>query len=221
MLIVEEMFLLLSQDNAISDRAHRYRRYGLAAAALADLADTGVVQIADAGTPGGEPKVTVVKAGMTGRAPLDALLPALDGLSGKKISALVAHAKLDPEQATGQELARQGIVREESSFLGGSSFLTVNPAPAIALRERLGQVLSGDREPTPAESTELGLLKALNVAHGVLGPARGDLDRRGLSRRIDAVAQGIPVVEAVQRVVDPITASTMTVTTAAGSARAT
>lgn len=211
MLIVEEMFLLLTQDNGTTDRARRYRRYGLVAAALTDLAEAGVLKIA---AEGKDPKATVVRAGMTGHAPLDAILPALDGLSGKKLSQLVSSSKLNPEKATGQALARQGIVREDSGYL------TINPAPEIALRERLGQVLSGHRDPSPAESTELGILKALNVSHGLLGPARGDLDRRGLSRRIESVAQGIPAVEALKKVVDPITASTMTMATAAGSAEA-
>ncbi|MGM7669464.1 GOLPH3/VPS74 family protein [Microbacterium sp. A93] len=217
MLIVEEMFLLLTQDNGTTDRARRYRRYGLVAAALTDLAEAGVLKIA---AEGKDPKVTVIRAGMTGQAPLDAILPALDGLSGKGISQLTASSKLNPEQATGQALARQGIVREDSTLLGGSSFMTINPAPEIALRERLGQVLSGHRDPGLADTTELGILKALNVAHGLLGPARGDLDRHGLSRRIESVAQGIPAVEALKRIVDPITASTLTMATAAGSADA-
>lgn len=217
MLIVEEMFLLLTQDNGTTDRARRYRRYGLVAAALTDLAEAGVVKIA---AEGKDPKATVVRAGMTGHAPLDAVLPALDGLSGKKLSQLVSSSKLNPEKATGQALARRGIVRADSAPLGGSSFMTLNPAPEIALRERLGQVVSGHRDPSPAEATELGILKALNVAHGLLGPARGDLDRHELSRRIESVTQGIPAVEALKEVVDPITASTMTVATAAGSAHA-
>lgn len=217
MLIVEEMFLLLTQDNGTGDRARRFRRSGLAAAALTDLAEAGTVRIAPEGR---DPKVTVVRAGMTGNAPLDALLPALDRLSGKRISQLVASSTLSPEAATGQALARQGIVREESSFFGASSFVTHNPAPEIALRARLGQVLSGHREADLADATELGILKALNVAHGLLGPARGDLDRHGLSRRIESVAQGIPAVEALKRIVGPITASTMTLATAAGSAEA-
>ncbi|GAA4759652.1 GPP34 family phosphoprotein [Citricoccus nitrophenolicus] len=217
MLIVEEMYLLLSQDNATTERARRFRSYGLAAAALADLREAGFIAIA---AEGKDPKVTLVKAGMTGQPPLDAILPALDGLSGKGLSKLVSSSKLSPDAATGQALANQGVFHEQTSLLGASTFTTVNPAPEIALRERLGQVLSGHREATEAERTELGLLKALNVAHGLLGPARGDMDRSGLSRRIESVAQGSPVVEAVQRIVDPITASTMTLATASGSAGA-
>lgn len=211
MLIVEEVFLLLTQDNGTTDRARRYRRYGLAAAALTDLAEAGHLKIA---TEGSDPKVTVVRAGMTGQGPLDALVPALDGLSGKKLSQLVSSSKLNPEKATGQALSRQGIVREDAGYL------TINPAPEIALRERLGQVLSGHREATLADAAELGILKALNVAFGLLGTARGDMDRHGLSRRIESVAQEVPAVEALKRIVDPITASTMTLATAAGSADA-
>lgn len=211
MLIVEEMFLLLTQDNGTTARARRYRRYGLAAAALTDLAEAGHLKIA---ADGKDPKVTVVRAGMTGQAPLDALLPALDGLSGKKLSQLVASSKLNPEKATGQALARQGVVREDAGYM------TLNPVPEIALRERLGQVLSGHREAALAESAELGILKALNVAYGLLGTARGEMDRHALSRRIESVAQEVPAVEALKKIVDPVTASTMTVATAAGSAEA-
>ncbi|WP_313818139.1 GPP34 family phosphoprotein [Citricoccus sp.] len=206
MLIVEEMFLLLTKDHGAAGRARKYRRYGLAAATLADLAELGTVEIAREGK---DPQVTVVRAGMTGHAPLDAVLPALDAMSGQKISTLVGRSQLNPDTAVGQSLARQGIVTEESRLLRGPRFVTSSPAPEIALRERLGQVLAGDRQATLAEATELGLLKALNVAHGLLGPARGQLNRRELPRRIEEIAQGIPVVEAVKRRVDPFTASTM------------
>ncbi|MFB9074469.1 GPP34 family phosphoprotein [Citricoccus parietis] len=206
MLIVEEMFLLLTKDHGTASRARGYRRYGLAAAALADLAELGTIEIAREGK---DPQVTVVRAGMTGHAPLDAVLPALDSMSGQKISTLVGRSQLDPDTAVGRSLARQGIVTEESRFLGGPHFMTTSPAPEIALRERLGQVLTGDRPATLAEATELGLLKALNVAHGLLGPARGQMDRRELSRRIEEISHSVPAVEAVKRRVGPFTASTM------------
>jgi Golgi phosphoprotein 3 (GPP34) len=207
MLIVEEMFLLLTQHNGTTDRARGYRRVGLVAAALADLAEAGVVDIGE----GTNPKVTVVKAGTTGQAPLDAILPALDSMSGKKITRLVNSSKLNPDSAVGRSLARQGIVTEQSRFLRRPRFVTVNPAPEIALRERLGQALSGSREATVADATELGILKALNVAYGLLGPARGQLDRRGLDRRIEAIARDVPAVEAVKHTMGTITASAMTV----------
>ncbi|MFC7403101.1 GPP34 family phosphoprotein [Citricoccus sp. GCM10030269] len=213
MLIVEEVFLLLTKDNGTADRAWGYRRHGLVAAALVDLAQLGVIDIAE----GRDPKVSVVKAGVTGHASLDVILPALDGMSGKKVSRLVASSKLNPATAVGHSLAEQGIVTEESRMFGGPKFVTVNPAPEIAVRERLGQVLAGTREPTIADAAELGILKALNVAYGLLGPARGDLDRRGLSRRIESVSRDVPSVEALKRMVDSITASTVTVAVAAGS----
>ncbi|REE02324.1 GPP34 family phosphoprotein [Citricoccus nitrophenolicus] len=214
MLIVEEMYLLLTKDHGTAGRARGYRSYGLTAAALADLAELGMIEIAREGK---DPQVTVVRAGMTGHASLDAVLPALDSMSGQKISTLVGRSQLNPDTAVGQSLARQGIVTEESRFLRGPHFMITSPAPEIALRERLGQVLAGDRQATLAEATELGLLKALNVAHGLLGPARGQLDRRELPRRIEEIAHGIPAVEAVKCRVDPFTASTMaTVATNAG-----
>ncbi|NUL44045.1 GPP34 family phosphoprotein [Cellulosimicrobium funkei] len=206
MLIVEEMYLLLTKDHGTADRARKYRGFGLAAAAVTDLAGLGTIEIAREGK---DPQVTVVRAGMTGHAPLDAILPALDSMSGQKISALVGRSQLNPDTAVGQSLARQGIVTEESRFLRPPRFMVTNPAPEIALRERLGQVLAGDRQATHAEATELGLLNALNVAHGLLGPARGQLDRRELPRRIEEIAHGIPAVEAVKRRVKPISASTM------------
>lgn len=97
-------------------------------------------------------------------------------------------------------------------------YVTVNPAPEIALRQRLGEVLSGDREATLADAAELGILKALNVAHGLLGASRGDLDRRGLDRRVVAVSRDLPSVAALQRMVDSATASTTVTMTSAGAA---
>jgi hypothetical protein len=216
MLIVEETFLLLTKDNGATDRVSGYRRHGLVAALLADLAEAGIIDVGE----GRDPRVTVVKAGTTGNPVLDASLPALDRLSGKRISALVASPKLDPEQAVGRSLARQGIVQELPRRFRSPRYVTANPAPEIALRQRLGEVLAGNREATLADGTELGILKALNVAYGLLGPARGDLDRRGLARRIVAVSQEVPAVEALKRMVDSITASTTIAVTAAGAAGA-
>jgi hypothetical protein len=205
MLIAEEMFLLLTEDNGTTDRASRHRRFALAAAALADLAEAGVVAVAE----GEDPKVTVVRAGTTGQAALDTLLPVLDAVSGRRIGALVGNAALNPETAIGRSLARQGIVAEERRLLGRPRFLTLNPAPEIALRERLGQVLSGRREAGRADATELGILHALNIASGLLGPARGGLDRRGLARRIESIARDDPFAEAVKNRMGTLTAATM------------
>jgi hypothetical protein len=216
MLIVEETFLLLTKDNGATDRVWGYRRYGLVAALLADLAEAGIIDVGQ----GRDPRVAVVKAGTTGNPVMDASLPALDRLSGKKISALVASPKLNPEQAVAQSLARQGIVQEVPRRFRSPRYVTANPAPEIALRQRLGEVLAGSREATLADATELGILKALNIAYGLLGPARGDLDRRGLARRIVAVSQEVPAVEALKRTVDSITASTTVAVTAAGAAGA-
>ncbi|MDI3330417.1 MAG: GPP34 family phosphoprotein [Micrococcus sp.] len=216
MLIVEETFLLLTKDNVAVDRIRPYRRHALVAALLADLAEAGVVDIGE----GTDPKVSVVRAGTTGHPVLDASLPALDRLSGQKISTLLASATLDPEPAVGRSLARQGIVQEVPRRFRSPEYVTANPAPEIALRQRLGEVVAGDRQASPAEATELGILKALNVAYGVLGTARGDLDRRGLARRIVAVSQGVPAAQALQQMVDSVTASTTVTVTPAGAAGA-
>ncbi|MCY1158264.1 MAG: family phosphoprotein [Citricoccus sp.] len=214
MLIVEETFLLLTKDHGAAERVSGYRRHGLVAALLTDLAEAGTIDVGD----GRDPRVAVVRAGTTGNPVLDASLPALDRLSGKRISTLVASPTLDPERSVGHSLARQGIVQEVPRRFRSPHYVTANPAPEIALRQRLGEVLAGDREATLADRTELGILKALNLAYGLLGPARGDLDRRGLARRIVAVSQEVPAVEALQRMVGTITASTTVAMTAAGAA---
>ncbi|MGD6978396.1 MULTISPECIES: GOLPH3/VPS74 family protein [Citricoccus] len=216
MLIVEETFLLLTKDNGAAERVSRYRRHGLVAALLTDLAGAGVIDVGE----GRDPRVAVVRAGTTGDPVLDASLPALDRLSGKRISALLASPTLDPERAVGHALARQGIVREIPRRFRAPHYVTTSPAPEIALRQRLGEVLAGTREATRADGTVLGILKALNLAYGLLGPARGDLDRRGLARRIVAVSQENPAVAALQRRVGTIPASTTVAVTAAGAAGA-
>lgn len=217
MLIVEETFLLLTKDHGAADRVRSYRRHALVAALLTDLAEAGVVRVGEEG----DPRVTVVRAGTTGHPVLDTALPVLDRLSGQPISTVVDSAKLDPEQTVARSLARQGILQEVPRRFRSPAFVTVNPAPGIAARDRLGAVLAGDREAALADATELGILKALNVAYALLGPARGDLDRRGLARRITALSGEVPAVEALQRRVDSITASTTVSVTAAGAAGAT
>ncbi|QCU78665.1 GPP34 family phosphoprotein [Citricoccus sp. SGAir0253] len=214
MLIVEETFLLLTKDHGPTERVGAYRRHGLVTALLADLEEAGVVRIGDEA----DPKVTVVRGGATGRPVLDEALPALDGLSGTRLGKVLGAKALDPGTAVGRSLAAQGIVQEVPHRFGAPDFVVVNPAPEIALRRRLGEVLSGRRTATTADATELGILKALNLAYRLLAPGRGEFDRSTLDRTLVPVVQDRPLVAALQRAVPPVTASTTVAVTAPGAA---
>lgn len=195
MLIVEEMYLLLTADEDGSDRSQGHRRRGVNAAVLMDMAEAGVITLSE----DEDPKVTVVKAGMTAQPVLDAVLPGLDQVSGKPLSAVLSNGKIDPTTAVTEALAERGVLKEQEK-----SFTTADSSAERSLHARLGAVLSGERQPGDADALHLGTLKAFNIAYAVLADVRGERDRDALAERIEDLTGEVPAVRVVQRLMDSL-----------------
>lgn len=199
MLISEELFLLLTNDEGKTEGWGTQRGYGLAGAVLADLIVAERITVDDAK----DPRVSVVTRDSTGNPILDAALARVSEKEGKKLSSLVQDRKLDPAANIGAALAAQEIVGvQEKKMLGmvPARYPVLNGSPERAVRERLRVVIAGG-QPTEAEATILSILQGLDVAHAVLRQEAGGLSKRQLKARINEVAQGASgtaVAKAVQ-----------------------
>jgi hypothetical protein len=86
-------------------------------------------------------------------------------------------------QRIARRLVQRGILSEEHSEMLGilttTRFSTVDPAPERNLRERLEEVLHGDREPSEEEALLVGLLERLGLIDSIVpkGPRRDARER--------------------------------------------
>jgi hypothetical protein len=97
--------------------------------------------------------------------------------------------ELKPLQRLARGLVERGILSEEHSRTLGivptTRFPTTDPAPERDLRERLGDVLLADRQPTEEEAVLIGLLEPLGLVDSVVAKHR----RWDARKRAKAVAE--------------------------------
>lgn len=210
MLIVEELFLLLTKDDGRPEGSFT-PAYGYAAAAVVDLVLAERVTLSD----DVDPRVRLVSAAPTDHPVLDAALARLAQKDGKKLSSLLQDGTFAPAAKITASLSRAGVVRvEEKRMLGlvPERAPVVDPGPERHLRSRLRVALNG-REVTPHESTLLAILSGLDVAHKVLADEADGLSEKQLKNRIAEVAADAQLAgtvdAAVKRAVDAVNAAIM------------
>lgn len=216
MLICEELFLLLTNDEGKTEGWGTQKGWGLAGAVLTDLLAAQRISLDEHKK---DPKVLLRDASPSGSPVLDAAIARLaeKGVAekAKKFSSLVQDGKLNPEPEIVDSLAAAGVIRvEEKRMLGlvPAKYPILNPAPEREIRARLAQVLLGGQPATINDATDLALLQALGVAHKVLREEAGRLNSRELKRRIQEVAANVQAADAVARAIQ--TLNTIILTTA-------
>lgn len=202
MLIVEELFLLLTKDDGATEGWGTQKGWGLTAAAVADLVLQHKIDLDD----GKDPRVTVMSDTPTGNPALDRTLARLGHKQGKKLSALVQDRQANPLDQVGEALVNAGIVDFEGKQLLGlvpARYPTLNPGPEQAVRERLRLVLGG-QPATIVDATLLSILQGLGVAKTVLRAEAGGLSGRELKARIAEAAANVPEGAAIKRAIDQL-----------------
>lgn len=191
MLIVEELhMLLLRPDGRVETSVSGNRLYGEVAAVLTDLALRGRIRL----TEDRHPVVEIVSTEPTGHPVLDSTLERIVHLRGKRLQSIIARPKLDPLDVVVESLVVQGVlIRGERGFFGWGSARTPesDPAPELVLRERLAAVIAGDRAPTRADLSLLGILQSLGVAHAILREECAGASAKELETRIRDLASGV------------------------------
>lgn len=208
MLISEELFLLLRRDDGKAESAFAQNGYGLAGAVVSDLILAERVTVSDHK----DPRLSVVSDDRTADPVLDPALDRLREREGKKLSGLVTDGKLNPEERVAQSLADAGVLSiEPRRALGlvAAKYPILDPAPERALRQRLRSVLAGST-PTPVDGILLSILQGLDLAPKVLEKEKGDLSKKDLKRRIEAVSEETVAGDAVATAVRSMNAAMMT-----------
>ncbi|MFT4164557.1 MAG: GPP34 family phosphoprotein [Microlunatus sp.] len=187
MLIVEELFLLLTDANGNPVVVGTSRTTALNAALLADLHLARRIQLSE----DERPRVRVAYAGHGGNDALGFGQEMLSKRTGRRLADLIWWGRLDPEEAVVNSLVRSGILRrvEERGWLGRSKvkLLKLDPTPERELRERLAAVFAGRSAPTPADATILAILESLDVIVQLLYRESGASSRPELRARLAQV----------------------------------
>jgi len=202
--ISRDLFLLLTSDAGRSETSVGRRR-PLVAAAVTDLILHRRVELED----GRDPRVRVVDASAVGDPALDHVLAGLGEMDGRRLSALVGHRRLDPTDLLAEQLVAAGVL-EEHRGLFGARVVPVDGHREEALRAHLAAAVGGEVEPTVEDAAVLGVLRALDVAHRLLGDHLPGVTRRQLRDRIDEISQGVPTLDAVRRSYDAMQTALVT-----------
>lgn len=197
MLTAEKTHLLLTRDSGRS-AAPAHHDVALAAAVLADLRQAGVVTVEDA--PVKDARLWVVAGGTTDHPVLDALLPAVEGLSGRQVATLVAKGRPKARGPIVAHLVETGELTEHKAFLATHQE-PASPAAREGLVARLTAVVLDEQEPTDEDVLLLGVLQHLNLARLMLPGTHERFDRREGARRIESLTRHDLLVQAVRRAV--------------------
>lgn len=196
MLTVEKMHLMLTRPDGTPESPKTHKN-ALAAAALLDLADAGIVEVEEHAEPA-QARVRVVTAGTTGHPVLDAVLGQVDGLDGSPLHALVKKGKPAVKKPLEKHLIERGvIVKEKKSLLNTE----IRPESSRARDEVLDEVrsaLESEGGMTASTSLLLGTLDAFNIARVLIPGAEAEHGRRELGRRINRLTRDDRYVRALR-----------------------
>lgn len=182
MLTVEKMHLMLTRPDGTSE-APKAHNNALAAAALLDLAEAGIVAVEEDAEPA-QARVRVVAAGTTGHPVLDAVLGQVDGVDGTGLHALVKKGKPAVKKPMQTHLIERGVLVKEKKGLFTTEVRPESSRPRDEVLEEVRGALESGAEMRPSTSLLLGTLDALNIARVLIPGAEAEHGRRELGRRI-------------------------------------
>lgn len=200
MLTVETMHLLLTRPDG-SPEAPKAHGNALAAAALLDLAQAGILDLETDAAPD-RARVRVVAAGTTGHPVLDALLGQVDAADGSTLHSLVAKGRPAALKPLQKHLVERGTLVEEKMGFLDTEIRPASPALREQIMEEVRAGLESEDGVGPAVSLLLGALDALNIARSLLPGAEAEHGRRELSRRINRITRDDRYVRALRAATD-------------------
>lgn len=216
MLIAEDLLLLHLDDSSgrpVTDSTKL--NHALAGALLVELSLQGRVDIAGPGEEVGKGRLVVRDRTPLGNAVLDDALSLLDTREGAKPGNVLGKLTKGLRERLLNNLAAQGVLREEKAKVLGVFPTTRWPAGDSshedALRSRLSGVLVQGLTPDAHTGALISLLSAIDTAPKVVAAD----DKRAVRRRAKEISQGTWAADAVKKAVDAVNASVMASITAA------
>ncbi len=206
MLIAEELFLLLVND--VTGRPNPDEHpldTALAGAVVIELAQRSRLDIAATHGDTGPAVVVVRDPSPTGNALLDSALRRSPGRKPLPCVHVLQRLTEQMHRAVMVQLRDRGIVREEVRRALGmpvsTGFLTVDPAPEAAVRERLCDALLRERIPQAREVALIALLDAIDEVAPVV-PIGTDISIAELGLRSARITAADRLVHLISQTVE-------------------
>lgn len=209
MLIAEELYLLMTDQDGKQEQPGTSRSYGQVAALVTDLIAAGRVALSEERRP----RVHLLSIEPTRHPVLDFGLQTLPAKDGARLDRVVGWGRLNPENVIVESLVGSGVLRlgkKTMLGLGRPSTPEVDPLPEQQLRSRIAAVLAGQNAPSLADASLLSILQGLSIAHKILTVESGGMRARELKSRIEDLAAQTPAGTAVERAVRSMNAAIMT-----------
>lgn len=210
--LTQELLLIALDDKSGKRRKTETIDYGLAGAALVDLALRGRLTVQDS-------RIIVVSHAPTGDQVLDGVLARIAGDKPRKTKPWVGKLYRGMNRRVAAQLVAAEIVREEQQHILGFIPVTRHPAaddrPESEIRTRLNAAVLGRVEPDERTAGLVALIGATELV-GVAFPGQRPRD---LKARIKEISAGSWGSEAVRRAISDIRSAT-TAAIAAGAVAA-
>lgn len=214
MRIVDESYLLFTNDAGRPEPSSAARSLALRAAVLVDLLLTERIAV----TVEQQPRVRVISAEPVGDAVLDAGIRVL-ARSPESVREILCLGAIDPTETVVGRLIAGGVLGPRSrTWFGLGAYRaasTVDPAPAWCVRTRLAGVLDRRAQATYADVALLSLLlgvcpalRGVRGPNGLLPPSSGYVTHEESMDVIAGLLAGWPAVAALVGVLQEIAAST-------------
>lgn len=196
MLTVEKMHLMLTRPDGTPESPKTHKN-ALAAAALLDLSEAGIVEVEEHAEPA-QARVRVIAAGTTGHPVLDAVLSQVDGLDGTPLHALVKKGKPAVKKPLEKHLVERGLILKEKKGLLNTEVRPASSRPRDEVLEEVRVALESDGGMNASTSLLLGTLDTLNIARVLIPGAEAEHGRRELGRRIARLTRDDRYVRALR-----------------------
>lgn len=194
MLIVEELFLLMTRSDGKPERGGAFFEYPLNAAVMTDLILAGHLALGE----DRKAKVTVQAGGEVGDVFLTECLESFGKAEGRPATWALSRISHSARKSVAERLATQGVVEVEDSRWFGlveAKYPTVKERPERQVRTRLAGVLVGAQPPTVADATLLVILQRTGILRSVLEEETATLDRKELKSLVESMEPMVPVAQ--------------------------
>jgi hypothetical protein len=208
-LLADDLVLLLLDDDSGRFASGSHHRSALAAAALVDLVEQGVVELVEGRGLLHRDTVRLVRPGVV-TDPVLVLVATKVGEKERAPQTLLERLGADVERSLLTRLTERGVLRETDGKLLGLFPRTLWPAVDVSheqqVREQVRAVLVDGATPERRTALLIGLLAAVGQAHKVVDS--GGRSRRDLRRRAAEVTPDSWPVEALKKAVASQAAAT-------------
>lgn len=196
-----EKFLLLSLNHRVPG-TEPLMRNGRIAATLFDLEEQGLVKFmpADLAEPWDltNPLIHVVPEAIPNHRGLNKVAEKLGKVHNKRLASVFSKPGLDPEKRLLAELARDGVLTQDSH----GDYQLVSQETVTQIADEFGLMLRRQKDGSDSAVVLLSIIETLNATARFLGTELPEASAEELSKRANEHTSHHPVVSALQLATD-------------------